>query len=235
MNIKKCCQTSLSLIGAMLIANVCMASPLTDYSQGNVSLDVSIASDTKVKITHHVADNPDTIDSLNAKSNNVAYNLTVGLGGVGIQYRNSPMQTVTGYADYLLSDVSHNPTFQEVNVLKQVNKNIAGFIGYHQAQDTFTIVDTREIKTDRKNTLQVGVIGKSALSKDAELFGIMAFGKDLTSYEAGITQKLGKGWAINLSYREKEVKNLELHDELVGDWKSDVKVSGVNWGVTYSF
>jgi len=234
-------KTGVAICGAMLMAQIGFASPLTDYSAGKVSLDLNFAVDNTVKVTNKVADYPSSSLHYDAK-NNLNYNVMAGLGnGYGIQYRNITSDSNMTYNGDTDNVSKYKFKFREFNVLKSLDKQSAIFVGFVQASSDFSVQDpldntnTFGVSSDKKTLWQIGYLGKVPLTKDLNAYGIVAFGSHMTNYEIGLAQKLSKNVEFNISYRERTVKNLHLNDAAAGSFSHDVTVHGMNYGITYEF
>ncbi|BBB90531.1 MAG TPA: hypothetical protein PKA28_15405 [Methylomusa anaerophila] len=229
------------LLGAMLATQVGFASPLTDYSAGKVSLDLNFVADSKIKVTNKVADYPNSSLQYDTKQH-LDFNLTAGLGqGFGINYGSISADSGWAYNSDTDNVSKYKVDFREFNLLKSLNKQSAVFVGMVQAKSDYTVqnpLDTSAtfgVSSDRRTLWQIGLIGNTPISKDMNAYGAVAFGKDLTSYEIGLAQKLNKNIELNISYLEKRVKNLHFYDEAAGSFNQDVTFNGMHYGVTCKF
>lgn len=206
----------LVLLGAMLLCSVGFASPLTDYSPGSTAVDVNWRPNVDAEVSHQ---------SLDSKSGNLDWGITYGLGGkFAVQYRQfSPETTISSAVD---SEYKFNN--YEANVLYRFNHNTAAFAGYHRANIRNL---TSGVQTDNKNTAQLGLVGSKPLSDKMQLYGIIGAGKDLRSYEVGLSYRVAKNTELNVSYMDKQLSNIKNGE----DDKEDANLKGVGYGVTFKF
>ncbi|BBB90369.1 MAG TPA: hypothetical protein PKA28_12665 [Methylomusa anaerophila] len=230
------------MCSATIALNVGYAAPMTDYSQGKVSIDLTIANSNDVKVNTSTDGFGSFDTSYDGKNSVLDLGLTIGLGKFGIQYRDFAPKTKTTYIDEYLSNANYEAKFKEFNVLYKLNNYSAAFIGYHQAKGSVQldygdpVISNPTFSSDTKNTMQIGLIGKTPLAKDLDLFGIVAFGGDLSNYEIGLAQRISKDMDFNIGYREKHADNLNFYDSVSDStFRHDVKVSGWNYGLTFRF
>lgn len=200
-------------LGAMLMCSTGLASPLTDYSQGKAAIDVNWRPNLDSEISH---------DGLDSKQGNFDWGITYGLGGnFAVQYRQfSPETKISSSAD------SYRFNTQEANVLYRINENVAAFAGYHRANVKNL---TKGFSSENKNVLQVGLVGNKPLSDKTQLYGIIGAGKDLRSYEVGLSYRITKDTEFNLSYMDKKISNSGDVDN------ADVRLKGIGYGLTFKF
>lgn len=214
------------LVAAMvMMMTIGYASPLTDYSQGKTSIDITWRPSLDIvdKYTYSGSDDS-TTDRLDGRKATFDWRITSGLGNnCAIQYNH---YRAIGNPE----DFNAGIRAQELNLLYRLNKNTAAFAGYHRAK--FNISDS--VSTPNKNTLQAGLIGNIEIAKKTDVYGIVGFGKDLVNYEVGISYELAKDIEFNVDYRYKKVKNLS---DTIGSfsYKDDVTAKGVGCGITYKF
>lgn len=235
------CKTGIVLLGAMLATQVGFASPITEYSVGKGSLDVNVSANNKESVTNKVDGYSDTSMSYDLK-NRLDYSFTAGVGqGYGIQYRNMKTDSNWAYNGSTDNVSKYKAKFQEFNVLKSLSKDSAAFVGAEQVKTDFTVQDpldvtnTFGVSSKKKTIWQVGYIGKAALAKDVNVYGIVAIGKDLTNYDFGVSKKLGDTIELNVGYREKKIKNVDLYDDAVGDFRHEITAHGMYYGMTLTY
>jgi len=215
------------LILSMLFCSVAVASPLTDYSQGEGSIDLTWRN------------TQNTISFLNYSYDfNKKYNLdgmlTFGLGNnFAIQYRRfAPISSDTIPAG---SDTGTlKLTTNEFNVLYKLNKQFSALVGFvnakGDAKDNTNPSGGNIINT--KNLWQVGVVGSTAIADKTTLWGSAAVGKDLTNYEIGIGYEFSPNWEFNVNYRDVNVKDMNISSASYG---IELKAKGLGYGITYKF
>ena len=211
------------LLCSLLAAGVTTASPLTDYSAGKIALDVNWTPSADLEFAGA---------KLDGKNSNFDFGITAGLGNKwAIQYRYAnPVTKDYAYHFHYSGDCYYGTGHagirsQEVNVLYQFDKNLSGFVGWHQAKITSSVIDG-----DTKNTWQVGLIGTTEIAKKTTLYGIVGAGSSLLSAEAGVAYAFTKDLDLNLFYRYKRMDDLKIVGHGV-----DTTVKGFGLGVTYRF
>lgn len=230
------------ITSAVLLAfsSVGFASPLADYSQGKVALDVTVKPSNDLEGANL---------SLDGKKNTFNYGLTVGLGNnFAFQYKNNrgdskdyPINTVvSGYA--INGSISSELKAQEFNMLYKVDKNLSAFIGYTDAKASIQasgtvngIPSAGEISGKSVKGYQVGLIATTALDDKTTAYGVLGLGNKINSYEIGLGYALSKDVDLNLFYNDTKYKGLTLESNGVESGEFDYKVKGFGYGVTFKF
>lgn len=229
---------SLSLFTALAFTTTGFASPLTDYSSGKMSIDISLQS-SSISESYHDTDGS-TLSNPKANGKNIAsFGITAGLGNhLAIEYKNSSPKTKN--TDYFgLTEFNTKLQTNELNVHYQVNQFTSFFTGLTQvkAKQWFagtTWIDSSTSNTDRKNIWQIGVSTSAPISSSSNVFAAAAVGKDLTAYKIGISYLLDKNWEFNTYYGYNKYKGLKWDDGYSND-RSDFTAAGMGYGVTYKF
>lgn len=214
------------LCGVMLLTTVGLASPLTDYSQGKVALDIM----SLPKLDLEVSDNEGHKADLDGKNSNINAGLTVGLGNKwALQYRYE-----TGDAEDMVSGPFTNKpelTDHQLNVLYKLDKNFSAFVGATRAK----LENTGDfgIKSKNNTGYHGGLIGVAPLSDKVNFYGIVSAGNKLEAAEAGFSYALNKNMDINVAYLYRKHKDFEVDDQL--DYKADYETKGLGCGLTYRF
>lgn len=219
---------SMTLVLAAL-TTTCFAGPLTDYTQGKASIDLSIRPNLSITGTDSGGD-----AKWNSKSN-TDFGLTYGLGNnFAIQYNYSTADTkdYTGTISGFPITGHGSLNSQEFNVLYKLDNNLSAFIG---ATRTTNDIDTSlgSIAGKSSNGYQVGFIDTTKIADKTNLYGIVAAGNKLASYTIGVSQALGGNTEFNLFYKTVKYKGLEYDG--IGGYEYDYKVKGLGCGLTYKF
>lgn len=213
----------LSGVAALLmVSSVGFASPLTDYSQGKVALDLSVRSSNDV-----TADGTD----FDGKTSNVNYGVTVGLGNkFAFQYKQDNADAKDKYDSV---GVNGHPELgsNQYNVLYQLNPNVSAFVGLTNTQPTLKSTFGSQ---DGKHTTgyQVGVIGTVPLGDKTTAYASLGYGDQIEDYELGLGYAVAQNLELNVGYKDTKFKKLNMNQ---GDSDFDYKAHGLTYGVTYKF
>lgn len=233
---KKLLLTSALVLG---ISSACFASPLSDYSQGKIALDINARPSMDLKVSAQGESG-----ELDGNNTNLDLGLTAGLGNKwAIQYRNSTANSKDFSGDVYDIGVNAHTQLkaQELNALYQFNKNVSGFVGLTKASakvkgsiavdgDTYS----GEISGKDTNGYQVGVIGTNKIADKTNAYGIISAGNKITNYEIGVSYDVAKDTELNLFYRDTKYKDLRLNDG--ADFPEfDYQAKGVGYGLTLKF
>ena len=222
----------LLVVMLLLISSVALASPLTDYSAGKGSIDLTLRN---TKETLSVESEHLTF----GKKNNLDTTVTVGLSDkFAIQYRNFDAKSGNlSMGGDMAGGISTKLTSNEFNVLYKMGKNINAFAGLVNAQVTLgqSISDgpSMEIGTPTKKYLQVGVVASTQIADKTTLWGSVGVGRHLTNLEVGVGYEFAPNWEFNVNYRNLNVKNLQYM--MTSEYSLDQKAKGFGYGITYKF
>ena len=222
----------------LLIANTGFASPLTDYSQGKVAVDITWQS-PKIHENYSVDGNSYDYD----KKNNISYGITAGLGNkFAFQYKQSNPEskdTLYGSVDPKTGDFTTQKEklqVREYNVLYKLTKNISTFTGIAQVKSDLSVNSTLEggsssDSTSKKNIWQFGLVGTVPVADKTNAYAVAAIGSDLTAWKLGLGYELEKNLDLDVFYSYSQYKNLQWQ----AGGSSDFTVKGMGYGVTYKF
>lgn len=228
----------ITLAAAMIVSSVSFASPLTDYDQGSVAIDLNMSISPKVK-----ADG----ESLDAK-NRFGAAVTYGLSDKwAVQYKYADNKSKNYTFEYIEPDDYEKATLNarlsanEFNVLYQLDPNIAAYVGWVRATtkingsyiagpgaDNITESGS-DTEKQSKNGYQVGIITKIRLGDNLNGWAAVGAGNKITSYEIGLGYDLSKNAEWNVFYRNVKYKDFNI------DGKMDIKTTGIGTGVTFKF
>jgi len=229
----------------LMVSSVGFASPLTDYSQGKVALDVLFRPSADLNLYGY---------SYDGRNDNWGYGLTVGLGNkFALQYRNSKddAKAETDISSYLNQSCKNALTAQEYNVLYQLDKGLSAFAGVTNikaAQDVYFSRDTHWISMsgpvmpagssilEKSITgYQVGVIGSTQIGDKMKAYGVVGVGNHIENYEIGLGYEVVKNVEVNVGYRETTYKKMKISYKGIDSDAFDYKVKGMSYGITYKF
>lgn len=223
--LKKCLFLSCAFL---LISSAAFCSPLTDYSKGKTSIDITVRPSLDINDKYD-----DSNDNWDGRRSTFDWRVTSGLGNNwAIQYgQYNAIANPEGYETGFKS--------QELNVLYKLDKNTSAFVGYHRSKFNATS-DFSYISAPNKNTLQVGLVSTADIAQNTKAYGIVGFGKDLANYEAGVSYEFAKNLEFNVNYRYKKVKNLsdtytDTNSFESREYRDDVTAKGWGYGITYKF
>jgi len=218
------------VLAAVVLAGLCLASvagatPMTEFHKGKGQVSVSA--------WHHDASidnalNPD-FGSKWGFNGDVTYGVAEKWG---VQYRYHNLSTGEANAYYGIVNYSGlNGNEHELNVLYSFDPNAAAYVGWHRIHaDGSANVDLDDNHfTDNdsatNNVAQIGVVAKTELAKNLNLYGNFALGtKSTVMGEAGLGYTFTPDWDVNVGYRY-----------LKTDLGSTVKWKGFMLGVSYKF
>ena len=219
----------------MLTASIGFAAPLTDYSVGKMSIDLTWRqSDIK-------GEAPAGDVSLDKKYN-LDWGITTGLGNnFALQYNgyNPKSKDTVIYSDPTETDsMNIKLKTQELNVLYKLDKNISAYAGLVRLKATANqTVDVSGISTgssdssDTKNKIQFGLVGSTKIADKTTAYASIGVASDFTNWKIGLSQEIAPNVEFNVDYRNLKAKSLAINN--IGD--VDVTAKGVGFGVSYKF
>ena len=218
-------KTLSTFILSMLFCSVAAASPLTDYSQGHWSIDLTerntdITENLMSGYSYSKKYNPDTT-------------FTLGLGNkFAVQYNCFNPRT-PNIASYSSVDIHLESKVSQFNILYKLNNNFSAFMGYNTASFS-EVVDihsygsykqTYEFSTQCFN---IGLQGITQIAPKTTLWGSVNGGKNVMDYKIGVGYQIRPDLDFNVDYRNYKIKN--LYD---GSVEADSK--GLGFGLTYKY
>jgi hypothetical protein len=213
-----------------ILAGTSFASPMTDYSNGKVAIDISINPSVDITGTDSGGD-----ADWDAKSGNYNIGATFGLGNnIALQINHSQVDT-KDYSLYNLTGISGSVghgelTATEINVLYKTSENVSLFAGVLDVKNDIASNLGFTAKGKSDNGIQLGVIGTTKFNEQTTGYGIVSIG-NATRFEVGIGQQITDSLDLNLCYRNAQYKDLEYND--LPGYKYDYKVKGIGFGITY--
>ena len=216
----------------MLTASIGFAAPLTDYSAGKTSIDLTWRnSDTEAG------------DTSFDKKYNLDWGITTALGNnFAIQYNgyNAKSKDTLSWSDDEETGISHlDLKTKEFNILYKLDKNLFAYTGLvsikaeENANVSYTDGSPSEnesYSSKTKKKVQFGLIGTTKLSDKTTAYAQVGVAKDFTNWKVGVSQEIAPNLELNVDYRGLKVKKLDVDDE-----KFDVTSKGLGFGVTYKF
>ena len=226
----------------MLTTSIGFAAPLTDYSTGKTSIDLTWrSSDGKISGT----DSAGSWETSFGKKHNLDLGVTTGLGNnFAIQYNgyNAKSKDAVSWSDADETGISHlELKTQELNVLYKLNKNVSVYTGVvrvkaqENANVSFTDGSpsvTESYSTKTKNKIQFGLVGSTKLADKTTAYAQVGVASNFTNWKVGVSQEISPNLDFNVDYRGVKAKKLEFEGEAE---KFDATSKGFGFGVTYKF
>lgn len=217
----------LSILAVLSLAtSIGFASPLNDFSQGKVALDVAARPSADIEVSS--TDLNGTIDGKNSYD----FGLTVGLGNnFAFQYRNFNPKS----KDYSIDSETYNGQLktQEFNVLYQIDKNYTVFAGVNQVKSKYNLGEVGRVTGDTNNNWQVGLTGQAPLGDKFTGYATVAAGKDNNAWKLGLSYAIDKSLDFDLFYAQNKYDNVKLTKEAPDS--ADYTIKGFGYGLTYKF
>lgn len=219
----------------ILTTSIGFASPLTDYSTGKTSIDLtSRNSDVNGKT-------PGDSTSFGKKSN-LEWGITTGLGNnFAFQYNgyNVKSKDAVVYQDASETDTLNlQLKTQEFNVLYKLDNNVSAYAGLvtlkgngNQNTNINGATTSQSFSSDSKNKIQFGLIGSTKIADKTTAYASIGVASDYTNWKVGVSQEIAPNLEFNLDYRRIQAK--KLHFNGVGD--ADITAKGLGVGVSYKF
>jgi opacity protein-like surface antigen len=211
---------------ATLFTSIASAAPLTDYSEGKTSIDLTLRN---ADTSGDSALGKMTFDN----KNNLDWQVTSGLGNnLAIQYRQFDTNSKARN-----NSTQNRLNTKEFNVLYKVNKNIAVYTGIMQIKDTYDIAPSTSLSSENSNRWQCGLIGTTKLANKLTGYAAIAAGENLENYELGVAYKIATHLDFNLSYRQINANKVALKgfNRPGADSNVDYTVKGLGCGISYTF
>lgn len=211
-------RVALVVLVLFTLTGVAAAAPLTDYSAGKVSLDVSLRPGSSFSLGALTADSDGTPNE---------WGITVGLGSkLAVQYRQFNLETKWGnlYNGSRLYPASQH--FKETNLLYQLNKNVSVYAG--ALQHSYHAY-TSNWDAPAETSLQLGLVGVTKLGKNFSAYGNVALGTDKAfKYEVGLSYAVTSALDLNVFYIDQRIRIIDIVSR-------NNRVKGLGYGLTFRF
>jgi len=231
--------TTLAL--SMLFCSVATASPLTNFSQGKGSIDLTFRNtqDTIMGIDELDCDATSNWPKKNNFDGTVTYSLN---SRFAVQYRNFASKSETYHSDNNwfteLSSGNLKITTNEFNILYKLNKNTDAFVGWVGVKGKYQDLETSEFSGifHAKNYYQLGVVTSTAIADKTILWGSAAVGNKLENYEAGVGYQISPALEFNVDYRYLKSKGFSFNDGNSDELSNlSLMAKGLGFGLTYKY
>lgn len=209
-------------LGLLLAGATATAAPVTDFEKGAVTVEFGSTFNSNFNGSGAVS------GSAGGKSG-FKYAITSGLGdNWAVQYRGGKFKSedFSGTADFLPDPVSTygKSDHQEFNVVHRLNPNLSLVVGL--VQNTFSY-GLPSIKEATKSGVHIGFEATKKINDKSSIFASLVGGKDVSFWETGISYKLAKDTALNVSYAERNFKNVDLEVPPVPKKSENYKLKGI--------
>jgi hypothetical protein len=207
----------------LMLSSVGFASPLNDFSQGKVAVDVSVRPSSDFK----ASDDDGTKD---AKSY-MEYGVTIGLGNnLAFQYKGAdPKSKDVSGAGWNYNDELKT---QEFNILYKTSDNFTVFTGINQAKAKWND-NGPSAEGDTKSNWQLGVTGQTPLGENLTGYATVAAGQDTSTWKIGLGYAISKNLDLDVFYGENKYNKVK--NPWNGNYTTDYTIKGMGYGLTYKF
>lgn len=212
-----------TLCASFLLTGAVVASPLTDYSQGNIAIDLYYSKPKFDEIRPLI-----TLEY--GKKSTWDCSGTFGLGNkLAFQYTQLSPET-SPYID-AWANIVMRLKIQEFNVLYQVTPNMSVYSGLVKAQGAWWENTTGNyFPSNTRSLWQFGAQGYTKLAAKLIGFAAVGLGNGYNSYNIGIGYKIAQNLELNAVYDYKKVKHLQ---DSIGEY--GIHTQGMKYGITYKF
>lgn len=227
----------------VVTASVGFTAPLTDYSAGKTSIDMTWRS------SDIDADNSEEVAAME-KKRSLEWGVTTGLGNnFALQYIGSDVKAKEslvydgdyGALGHVTSYMGLKLKTQEFNVLYKLDKNLSVYTGLVRLKSTMTghgttgngsDAYTEHGSSDTESRLQLGLVGSSKIADKTTAYASLGVASHFTNWKVGLAQEIAPNLELNVDYRKLDAKKVNFPGE--GD--VDIKVKGgLGFGVSYKF
>lgn len=207
---------------SLLLSGSVFASPQVNFEKDKVSVDIAITNPEL-----ETSDNVFTGSTKWNKKTNFDFGITSGMGNnfaLQYKYQSNDADVSWGKA---------NSNIQELNLLYKIDEHVHAFAGLHQLSGDITIpvLGTGDVKNT--NRFQLGITALVPLNQNLNGWATVAAGDDNNSYEVGLSHPVSENTDLNVFYRYKKFKNLEI--ENVGAYRFEAESKGLGFGLTMRF
>ena len=221
-----------TLAASMFFCSVAAASPLTDYSQGHYSLDLTVRNTDSSSVFKTSAY---TIDyNVFDKKTNLDTMFTLGLGGKFAAQYNYFAPKSESLSSFTNGEYRLQNKVQQINVLYKLNKNVAASFGYASVGTGF-LFKNDSYNSDTiytKSCLTIGILGTTTIAPKINLWGSFIGGKSLTDYKIGIGYAIQPNLDLNVDYRHIKIRDINCNFD---GTTSNGNSKGLGLGLTYKY
>lgn len=203
--------------GLFIATNTVSASPTAEFEKGAVSVEFGSTLGSKVSGRGRVP--ADVVGEFGFKAT-----ATAGLNDhLAVQLKHgmfkSEESSILGLTTYAKAEPS------DLSLLYKVNPSLTFITGYEHTKISYG----KFVSDASKSALHFGLTGTHKLNDKYTLFATLLGGKDVSLKEVGVSYKMSKSTTFNVSYAEREVRNVDLKVPLAGiSGKEDYTMKGVS-------
>jgi predicted porin len=212
----------------MVTTSLGFAAPLSDYSAGKTSVDLTWRQSSLD------ANSQGATDAL-SKKGNMEFGITTGLGNnFALQYTNANSKSKdTDLPDGAGGTYRENGSLkmQEFNVLYKLDKNVSAYVGMVNLKGTIND-EGSGTASGSKNKLQFGVMGSTKLADKTTAYAQVGVASSFTNWKIGISQEVAPNLELSIDYRRTQAKKMSF-DNGLGD--VDMTAKGIGVGLSYKF
>jgi len=216
------------VVATMLTTSVGFAAPLSDYSAGKTSVDLTWRQSS-------IDANSQFSNDALSKKGNIEFGITTGLGNnFALQYTNANSKSKdTNLPDGAGSTYRENGSLkmQEFNVLYNLDKNVSVYTGIVSLKGNVD-AEGGAPSSSSKSKLQFGVMGSTKLGDKTTAYAQVGVASSFTNWKVGISQEVAPNLELNIDYRRTQAKKMSF-DNGLGD--VDMTAKGIGVGVSYKF
>ncbi len=188
--------------GLFMTTSIVHASPVTEFEKGALSVEIGSTLDSKVSGRGKVS--ADVVGDFGFK--------TAATAGVNdrfaVQLKHGMFKSKTSTIPTALGSLTTYAKAEpsDLNVLYKINPNLTLITGYEHTKISYGA----HVYDASKSALHIGFTGTHKLNDQYTLFATMLGGKDVSLKEIGVSYKMSDSTTFNVSYAEREVKNVDL-------------------------
>lgn len=205
--------------GLFLTTNIVSASPTTEFEKGVVSVEIGSTLDSKVSGRGNKL-SADVVGEFGFKAT-----VTAGLNDhLAVQLKHGMFKSEESKFENMKTYAKAEPS--DFNLLYKINPNLTFITGYEYTKISYG----NYVSDASKSALHFGLTGTHKLNDKYTLFATLLGGKDVSLKEVGVSYKISKSTTFNVSYAEREVRNvdLKLKQTITYDSKEKYTMKGIS-------
>ncbi len=198
------------------------ASPVTDFEKGHVTVEFGSTLNSTFNGSGEVT------GEAGGKSG-FKYGVTAGLGDDwAIQFKGGKFKSevFSAYSASIGAPVTTygKSTHEEFNLIRRISPNVSAVVGWVQNEFSYGIL----VAPATISSFHAGFMADKKLNEKSTAFAAVLSGKDVLFWEAGVSYQIAKDAHFNVSYGEREFKNVDLNVPAHSLYKKeDYKLKGI--------
>lgn len=203
------------------------ASPVTDFAKGHISAEFGSTLNSTFNGSGEVTGKAD------GKSG-FKYGVTAGLGdNWALQFKGGKFKSevFSGSSQTYPITVTTfgKSTHQEFNLIRRISPNVSAVAGWVQNEFSYG----QYVEPATISSFHFGFMADKKMNEKSTAFAAVLSGKDVLFWEAGISYQIAKDTHFNVSYGEREFRNVDLGVEMTTPInislhkKEDYKLKGI--------